>query len=102
MADRLRADHGLECQCLLTDRPGGATEMAPPWPGPGGRAGICLRRRRHGPRGGERSGRLPNAAMTCVPAGTGNDFLKNFGADMSHTPMRKISGTGEFSLDLID
>ena len=28
MADRLRTAHGLECQCLLTDRPGGATEMA--------------------------------------------------------------------------
>ena len=28
MADRLRQAHGLECQCLLTDRPGGATEMA--------------------------------------------------------------------------
>ena len=23
----------------------------------------------------------PNAAMTCVPTGTGNDFLKNFGAE---------------------
>ena len=28
MADLLRAQHGLECQCLLTQRPGGAEEMA--------------------------------------------------------------------------
>ena len=25
---------------------------------------------------------VPHAAMTCVPTGTGNDFLKNFGAEM--------------------
>ena len=24
---------------------------------------------------------FPNAAMTVIPAGTGNDFLKNFGPD---------------------
>ena len=24
---------------------------------------------------------FPNAAMTCIPIGTGNDFLKNFGKD---------------------
>ena len=28
MADRLRDRHGLECACMLTERPGGATEMA--------------------------------------------------------------------------
>ena len=28
MADRLRQRHGLDCQCLLTQRPGGAEEMA--------------------------------------------------------------------------
>ena len=26
---------------------------------------------------------LPNAAMTCVPTGTGNDFLKNFGPELA-------------------
>ena len=28
MADQLRQRHGLMCQCMLTDRPGGAAEMA--------------------------------------------------------------------------
>ena len=28
MADRLRQQHSLDCQCLLTQRPGGAEEMA--------------------------------------------------------------------------
>ena len=28
MADRLRDAHGLECACMLTDRPGGAEAMA--------------------------------------------------------------------------
>ena len=28
MADHLRDEHGLECACMLTDRPGGATDMA--------------------------------------------------------------------------
>ena len=28
MADRLRDEHGLECACMLTERPRGATEKA--------------------------------------------------------------------------
>ena len=28
MADHLRQAHGLDCACLLTDRPGGATDLA--------------------------------------------------------------------------
>ena len=28
MADVLRNKHGLNCACMLTDRPGGATDMA--------------------------------------------------------------------------
>ena len=28
MANHLRSAHGLDCTCMLTDRPGGATEMA--------------------------------------------------------------------------
>ena len=28
MADRLRETYGLECTCMLTDRPGGAANMA--------------------------------------------------------------------------
>lgn len=49
--------------------------------GPDGGAGahLRLRRGRHPQRGGQRVGELDNAAVTCVPKGTGNDFLKLFG-----------------------
>ena len=104
MADRLRQAHGLECQCLLTDRPGGATEMAHrlAQPGEALRVYAC---------GGDGTvhevanglAGFPNAAMTCVPAGTGNDFLKNFGADIAKFSDAEALWDGDvFPLDLID
>ena len=76
MADRLRALHGLDCACMLTDRPGGATEMARRL----AESGAALRVYACGGDGtvSEVANGLAgfsNAAMTCVPAGTGNDFL---------------------------
>lgn len=46
---------------------------------------------------------FPNAAMTVIPAGTGNDFLKNFGPDAAKfsDPEHLWDGP-EFPLDLID
>ena len=46
---------------------------------------------------------LPNAAMTCVPVGTGNDFLKNFGdaAPLFSDPENLFDGP-QFSLDAIE
>lgn len=104
MADRLRDVHGLDCACMLTDRPGGATEMARKLAA----SGEVLRLYACGGDGtvSEVAGGIAgfsNAAMTCIPAGTGNDFLKNFGPDMTKFSDAENLWDGEvFPLDLID
>ncbi len=104
MADRLRALHGLDCACMLTDRPGGATEMARRL----AESGAALRVYACGGDGtvSEVANGLAgfsNAAMTCVPAGTGNDFLKNFGPDLEKFRNAENLWDGPvFPLDLID
>lgn len=104
MADRLRAAHGLECACILTDRPGGAAEMARRLAEEGGEVRVYAC-------GGDGTvsevanglAGFSNAAMTCVPAGTGNDFLKNFGPDMAKFRDAENLWDGPaFPLDLID
>lgn len=104
MADRLRQAHGLDCQCLLTDRPGGATEMAR-------RLALTGEPLRFYACGGDGTvhevanglAGFSNAAMTCIPAGTGNDFLKNFGDDMAKfSDAENLWDGDEFPLDLID
>ena len=82
LADRLAAAHNLDCRCLLTDRPGGAEVLSRALAEAGEpvRIYVC---------GGDGTvhevvngiAGFPNAAMTVIPAGTGNDFLKNFGPD---------------------
>ena len=104
MADRLRAAHGLECACMLTDRPGGAAEMARRLAEEGGEVRVyacggdgTVSEAANGLAG------FSNAAMTCVPAGTGNDFLKNFGPDMEKFRDAENLWDGPvFPLDLID
>ena len=104
MADRLRALHGLDCACMLTDRPGGAAEMARRL----AESGEELRIYACGGDGtiSEAANGLagfPNAAMTCIPAGTGNDFLKNFGPDMEKfRDAENLWDSPVFPLDLID
>lgn len=104
MAEQLRRLHGLECTCMLTDRPGGATDMARRLAETGEpcRLYAC---------GGDGTisevangiAGFANAAMTCIPAGTGNDFLKNFGADAEKFTDAENLWDGEtFPLDLID
>ena len=104
MADRLRDCHGLECACMLTDRPGGAVEMARKLAETGGelRFYAC---------GGDGTAHevaegiagYANAAMTVIPTGTGNDFLKNFGRDAEKFADAENLWNGEvFPLDLID
>ena len=104
MADSLREKHGLECSCMLTDRPGGATDMARKL----AETGEEIRVYACGGDGtiGEVANGLagfPNAAMTCIPVGTGNDFLKNFGeaAPLFHDAENLWDGD-ETELDLID
>ena len=104
MAEQLRRLHALECTCMLTDRPGGATDMARRLAETGEpcRLYAC---------GGDGTisevangiAGFANAAMTCIPAGTGNDFLKNFGADAEKFTDAENLWDGEaFPLDLID
>ena len=46
---------------------------------------------------------FPNAAMTCIPTGTGNDFLKNFGPDAARfADVENLWNGEERQLDLID
>ena len=104
LADRLAAAHGLDCQCLLTDRPGGAEDMARSLAETGEdlRLYVCggdgtVHEAANGLAGYE------NAAMTVIPTGTGNDFLKNFGPDAAKfaDPENLWDGP-DFPLDLID
>ena len=104
IADHLREAHGLECACMLTDRPGGATEMARKL----AETGEAVRLYACGGDGTihEVAGGIagfPNAAMSCIPTGTGNDFLKNFGADAAKFSDAENLWDGPvFPLDLID
>lgn len=80
MAKGLAARHGLDLDCILTKRPGHAMETARSLAQSGEdiRIYACggdgtMNEAANGVAGYE------NAAMTCIPVGTGNDFLKNFG-----------------------
>ncbi len=82
MADVLRDRHGLDVSCILTQSRGHATELTRSLAETGEefRFYACggdgtINEVANGIAG------FPNAAMTAVPIGTGNDFLKNFGAD---------------------
>lgn len=104
MADHLRDAHGLECACMLTDRPGGAMDMARKL----AETGEELRLYACGGDGTihEVAGGIagfPNAAMSAIPAGTGNDFLRNFGPDAEKfTDADNLWDGDVFPLDLID
>ena len=98
LADRLAASHGLDCQCLLTDRPGGAEALsrALAEAGESVRLYVCggdgtVHEAANGLAG------FSNAAMTVIPTGTGNDFLKNFGPDAVKFSDPEICGTGRNS-----
>ena len=82
MADTLRDKYGLDVQCILTRKQGHATEIARQLC----ESGEDLRFYACGGDGtiNEVANGIygfDNAAMTCIPVGTGNDFLKNFGDD---------------------
>ena len=103
LADRLAA-HGLKVSCLLTDRLGGAEAIARALAETGEPVRIyacggdgTVHEAANGIAGYE------NAAMTVIPSGTGNDFLKNFGPDAAKfaDPENLWDGP-DFPLDLID
>ena len=82
MAEALRTKHDLDVQCILTKKQGHATEIAQRLCDSGEELRFCacggdgtINEIANGIAG------FSNAAMTCIPIGTGNDFLKNFGKD---------------------
>ena len=104
MADLLRDKHGLDVQCILTRKQGHATEIA---------RSLCQTGEdlRFYACGGDgtinevANGILgfDNAAMTCIPVGTGNDFLKNFGEDAAKfADVENLWDGPQFPLDVID
>ena len=104
MANALREKHGLECACMLTDRPGGATDIARRLAA----SGEALRIYACGGDGtvsevANGIAGFSNAAMSVIPIGTGNDFLKNFGADLEKFQDAENLWDGDVQpLDLID
>lgn len=104
MAERLTAEHGLDCQCLLTEHPGHGTQLAREAAESGEEVRLyacggdgTLHEVVNGAAG------YPNAAVTSIPVGTGNDFLKNFGADAEKFADAENLWDGEVvPLDLID
>ena len=104
MAKELAARRGLEVECILTKRPGHAMETARAL----AQSGQAVRLYACGGDGtinevANGAAGWDNAAMTCIPVGTGNDFLKNFG-DMAPL-FRQAENLWDgpvFSLDAID
>ncbi|MBO4913975.1 MAG: BmrU protein [Oscillospiraceae bacterium] len=104
MADALKKKHSLDVECMLTRSPGHATALTRGIAESGGgvRFYAC---------GGDGTvnevangiAGFPNAAMSVVPIGTGNDFLKNFGADAAKFANPENLWNGETKqIDLID
>ena len=104
MADRLRQEHGLDVQCILTKRQGHAVDLA---------RELCKtgEELRFYACGGDGTVNevangivgFDNAAMTVIPVGTGNDFLKNFGDRAAEFADAENLWDGEvFPLDAID
>ncbi len=104
MAEALRRDHALDVECMLTKSRGHATALTRGIAAQGGgvRFYAC---------GGDGTANevangiagFENAAMTVVPIGTGNDLLKNFGADAEKFRDAENLWNGETrKLDLID
>ena len=104
MADALRAKHNLDVQCILTKKQGHATEIARRMCDSGEelRFYAC---------GGDGTVNevangiigYDNAAMTVIPVGTGNDFLKNFGDDLEKFRDAENLWDGpQFPIDAID
>ena len=104
MAKALQARHGLDLDCILTKRPGHATETARSIAA-GGRPVRFYACGGDGTVNEVANGiaGAPNAAMTCIPVGTGNDFLKNFGDTAPlFSDAENLWDGPQFPLDAID
>ncbi len=104
MADTLRQKHHLDVQCILTKRQGHAIELTRQLC----QSGEELRFYACGGDGtiNEVANGIigyENAAMTCIPVGTGNDFLKNFGDDaVKFQDAENLWDGPQFPMDAID
>ena len=114
MAEALREKHGLDVQCMLTASVGHAATLARGLAESGEEVRLyacggdgTVNEVANGIAG------YANAAMTCIPIGTGNDFLKNFGKDAlplfldaenlwngSVTPLDLIDCNGKYCLTI--
>ena len=95
MADALRTRHGLECQCMLTDRPGGAADMARRL----ARTGEELRIYACGGDGtihevANGLAGFSNAAMTSPPWAPATTFSRTSARIRRNSGTRRTSGTG--------
>ena len=104
MAEHLRARHGLDTECRFTEFPGHAVTLA----GEFAASGAPVRLYACGGDGtaGEVANGIAgcsNAAMTVIPIGTGNDLIKNFGADAARfSDIEALWYSEARPLDLID
>ncbi len=104
MAKGLAARHGLDMECILTKRAGHALETARNLAQSGREVRVyacggdgTVNEVANGIAG------YANAAMTCIPVGTGNDFLKNFGdTALLFTDAENLWDGAVFPLDAID
>ena len=104
MAKGLAARRGLDADCILTQRPGHAMETARNLAQSGREVRIyacggdgTINEVANGIAG------YANAAMTCIPTGTGNDFLRNFGdAAPKFSDAENLWDGPVFPLDAID
>ena len=94
---------GAEYDILLTERPGHGEELARQQ----ARAGQPVRLYACGGDGtlnevlrGARG--YPNAVVGCVPCGSGNDFVRNFGKKEDFLDLGRLMAGGETTIDLID
>lgn len=102
--DALRRTHGLDCETVLTGRVGHAEELARRAAESGEEMRIyacggdgTLNEVANGAAGAE------HVAVTVVPVGTGNDFLKNYGADSTRfSDLTQLWSAPAHDLDLID
>lgn len=104
MAKGLSARHNLDVDCILTQRPGHAMETARAL----AQSGREIRLYACGGDGTVNEvangiAGFDNAAMTCIPTGTGNDFLRNFGGAVPlFSDAENLWDGPAFLLDAID
>lgn len=104
MAKVLASRHGLEVDCILTKRPGHAMETSRTLAQSGEEVRIyacggdgTVNEAANGAAG------FKNAAITCIPIGTGNDFLRNFGGMAPlFSDAENLWNGPAFPLDVID